>query len=144
MTGVCYGALVITRRRPRPGIHHLPGTPWNGSRMLDFFDEPARPSRRAFLRVGALGLGGLTLADLLRLEAKAASGTSGKSIIMVYLPGGPSHIDLYDMKPEAPAEIRGEFNPIPTNVPGMHLCELLPLQARIADKFAILRGLHTN
>jgi hypothetical protein len=112
--------------------------------MLDFFDEPARPSRRAFLRVGALGLGGLTLADLLRLEAKAASGTSGKSIIMVYLPGGPSHIDLYDMKPEAPVEIRGEFNPIPTNVPGMHICELLPRQARIADKFAILRGLHTN
>jgi hypothetical protein len=73
--------------------------------MLDFFDERTRPSRRAFLRVGALGLGGLTLADLLRLEAKAASGASGKSIIMVYLPGGPSHIDLYDMKPEAPVEI---------------------------------------
>ena len=112
--------------------------------MLDFFDEPARPSRRAFLRVGALGLGGLTLADLLRLEAKAASGTSGKSIIMVYLPGGPSHIDLYDMKPEAPVEIRGEFKPMPTNVPGMQICELLRLQARVADKFAILRGLHTN
>src|SRR5262249_47021844 len=112
--------------------------------MLDFFEGPALPSRRAFLRVGTLGLGGLTLADLLRLEAKAASGTSGKSIIMVYLPGGPSHIDLYDMKPEAPVGIRGEFHPTRTNVPGMDICELLPLQARIADKFAILRGLHTN
>jgi hypothetical protein len=112
--------------------------------MLDFFEGPARPSRRAFLRVGTLGLGGLTLADLLRLEAKAAPGPSGKSIIMIYLPGGPSHIDLYDMKPEAPVEIRGEFNPTRTTVPGMDICELLPLQARIADKFTILRGLHTN
>jgi hypothetical protein len=115
--------------------------------MLDFLQEPALPSRRAFLRVGALGLGGLTLADLLRLEAKAGGSSAGgrrKSVIMVYLPGGPSHIDLYDMKPEAPVEIRGEFQPTRTNVPGMEICQLLPLQARIADKFAILRGLHTN
>src|SRR5438034_136663 len=101
--------------------------------MLDFFGRPDRPSRRAFLRVGTLGLGGLTLADLLRLEATAASGGRGKSIIMIYLPGGPSHIDLYDMKPDAPVEIRGEFNPTRTNVPGMAICELLPRQALIAD-----------
>jgi hypothetical protein len=59
---------------------------------------------------------------------------------MVYLPGGPSHIDLYDMKPDAPVEIRGEFKPIKTNVPGMDLCELMPLQSTIADKFAVIRG----
>jgi hypothetical protein len=112
--------------------------------MLDFFGGHGRASRRAFLRVGALGLGGLTLADLLRLEATRAPETSGKSIIMVYLPGGPSHIDMYDMKPDAPVEIRGEFRPVRTNVPGMDICELLPRQAQIADKFAILRGLRTN
>jgi hypothetical protein len=112
--------------------------------MLDYFDGRGRTSRRAFLRVGALGLGGLTLADLLRVEAEAAAATSGKSIIMVCLPGGPSHIDMYDMKPDAPIEIRGEFRPTRTNVPGMDICELLPWQARIADKFTILRGVRMN
>src|SRR5436190_2903411 len=140
MTGVCYGGLVIPPPTASPRNPSASTPASERESMLDFFEGPPRPSRRAFLRVGALGLGGLTLADLLRLEANAASGTSGKSIIMVYLPGGPSHIDLYDMKPDAPVEIRGEFNPIQTNVPGMHVCELLPLQARIADRFAILRG----
>ncbi len=102
-------------------------------------------SRRAFFQVGALGLGGLTLADLLRLQAKGAvsEDTARKSVIMVYLPGGPRHIDMYDMKPDAPVEVRGEFRPIRTNVSGIHLCELMPLQARIADKFAIIRGFKT-
>jgi hypothetical protein len=63
---------------------------------------------------------------------------------MIYLPGGPSHIDMYDMKPDAAVEYRGEFKPIQTNVPGMHVCELMPLQARIADKFAIVQGLRTK
>src|SRR5262249_1862256 len=67
-----------------------------------------------------------------------------KSIIMIYLPGGPSHIDMYDLKPDAPAEYRGEFRPIQTNVPGMQICELLPLQASLADKFAIVRGIRTQ
>jgi hypothetical protein len=103
-------------------------------------------SRRNFLSVGALALGGLSLADLLRLEARAASSetTSQKSVIFVYLPGGPSHIDLYDMKPDAPVEIRGEFKPIKTNVPGMEISELMPLQAKIADRFSIIRGFQTN
>lgn len=101
-------------------------------------------SRRDFLRVGALGLGGLTLADLLRLRAEGKAEAGSKSIIMVYLPGGPSHIDMYDLKPDAPAEYRGEFSPIRTNVPGMDICELMPLQARIADQFAIVRGLKTQ
>jgi hypothetical protein len=101
-------------------------------------------SRRDFLKVGTLSVGGLTLADLLRLKAQKGTtraGLSGKSIIMVYLNGGPSHIDLYDMKPDAPVEYRGEFKPMKTNVPGMDICELMPLQAKIADKFAIIRNM---
>src|SRR5262249_21537368 len=107
---------------------------------------PLGRAGRAFRGAAFVGLGGLTRADLLRLKARGAvrSDAGKKAVIMVYLPGGPSHIDLYDMKPDAPVEIRGEFKPIRTNVPGMAICELLPLQARIADKFAILRGLHTN
>jgi hypothetical protein len=103
-------------------------------------------SRRNFLSVGTLTLGGLSLADLLRLEASATAGESEspKSIIFVYLPGGPSHIDLYDMKPDAPVEIRGEFKPIRTNVPGIEISELLPLQSKIAHRFSIVRGFQTN
>jgi len=103
-------------------------------------------SRRDFLRIGALSVGGLTLADLLRLKAQAAipSAAAHKAVIMVYLPGGPSHIDMYDLKPDAPAEYRGEFRPIQTKVSGLDVCELMPQQAKIADKFAILRGLRTR
>jgi len=99
--------------------------------------------RRDFLKVGALGLGGLTLADVLRLQAASPTPRSRKAVIMVYLPGGPSHIDMYDLKPGAPQEIRGEFQPIRTNVPGLDICELMPLQAQIADKFALVRTLQT-
>jgi Protein of unknown function (DUF1501) len=100
-------------------------------------------SRRDFLRVGALAVGGLSLADLLREDAQAGStGERGKSVIMVFLHGGPSHLDMYDMKPQAPVEFRGEFRPINTNVPGIEICELMPRQAQIMDKLAILRGLH--
>jgi hypothetical protein len=103
-------------------------------------------SRRDFLRIGALSVGGLTLGDLLRLKAQGAvrPQASHRAVIMVYLPGGPSHIDMYDLKPDAPAEYRGEFKPIRTNVPGMDICELMPRQATIADRFAILRGLRTQ
>jgi hypothetical protein len=105
-------------------------------------------NRRDVLQVGTLALGGLTLADLLRLRA-AASPVPSKSVVMIHLSGGPSHLDTYDMKPLAPAEYRGEFQPIATNVPGVEICELMPMQARLADKFAILRGaqianLHTG
>src|ERR1051325_1083757 len=99
-------------------------------------------SRRDFLRVGALGVaGGITQADVLRLQAQSGAASSHKAVIMIYLAGGPSHIDMYDMKPDAPVEIRGEFNPTATIVPGMQICELMPQQAQIADKFAIVRGL---
>jgi hypothetical protein len=99
-------------------------------------------TRRSFLRAGALALGGLGLGDVLRLRAEApAPGTPlPKSIIMIHLSGGPSHLDMYDMKPGAPREYRGEFRPIRTNVPGLDVCELMPRQAKIADRFAILRG----
>lgn len=99
--------------------------------------------RRQWLQIGALGLGGVTLADVLRLKAQAGNdGTAApKSVIMVYLPGGPSHIDMYDPKPDAPAEYRGEFGTIPTNVPGLDFCELMPLQAQIAEKFSVIRGM---
>jgi hypothetical protein len=114
--------------------------------MLTIFGSKQRlcdgVSRRDFLRVGGLTVGGLTLADLLRLKAQGASaGESGKAVIMVYLNGGPSHVDLYDMKPDAPVEIRGDFKPIRTNVSGFDICELMPLQATIADKLAIIRSM---
>ncbi len=96
-------------------------------------------SRRDFLRAGALGLGGLTLADVLRLRAASGERTPARSVIMVCLAGGPSHLDMYDLKPDAPAEVRGDFKPIKTNVPGIDLCELFPLQAKVADKLAVVR-----
>lgn len=113
--------------------------------MLTFVNGCPEPfcdgvSRRSFLRAGGLALGGLALSDFLRLKAQGAvTGGRGKSVIMICLGGGPSHVDTYDMKPEAPAEVRGEFRPIKSNVPGMRLCELLPRQAKIADKFAVVR-----
>src|SRR6058998_2595801 len=91
-------------------------------------------TRRNFLQIGAFGAG-LTLADMLRLRASAAPAAAGttrnKSAIMIYLPGGPSHMDMYDLKPNAPTEYRGEFRPINTNVPGVQICEHFPLQARM-------------
>ncbi len=93
-------------------------------------------SRRNFLKIGALGAG-LTLADMLRLQAMGAQAPSrAKAAIMIYLPGGPSHMDMYDLKPDAPTEFRGEFNPIATNVTGVQICEHFPLQAKMWDKLA--------
>jgi hypothetical protein len=97
-------------------------------------------SRRSFLQVGALCAGGLTLAGALRQEASAQLGGANrrKAVIQIWLAGGPSHIDMYDLKPDAPAEFRGEFRPIATNVPGIDISEHLPLQAKQMDKPAIL------
>jgi hypothetical protein len=115
--------------------------------MLTFWGDRQRSCdglhRRNFLRLGAFGAG-LTLADVLRLRAAqdpAATPTVPKAAIMVYLPGGPSHIDMYDLKPDAPAEFRGEFRPTRTNVPGVEICEHMPLQARMWDKLAVVRSL---
>jgi uncharacterized protein (DUF1501 family) len=102
-------------------------------------------SRRDFLRVGSLSAAGLTLANYLQwAEAGEVSGTRGKAAIFIDLPGGPSHLDSFDLKPEAPTEIRGTFQPIETNVPGIRISEHLPKLAKCADKYAILRGVsHT-
>ncbi len=116
--------------------------------MLEFIGRGYRTcdgiSRRSFLKVGSLAIGGLTLPGLLRLRAADPAGSSRprRSVILVWQAGGPSHLDLYDLKPNAPAEIRGEFKPIATNVPGVQIGEHLPRQARIMDKLAILRSAH--
>src|SRR5262245_17997126 len=102
-------------------------------------------SRRDFIKAGALGAAGLTLGGYLRLlDAGEVRPRKGKSAIFIYLGGGPTHMDSFDLKPDAPAEVRGEFNPIRTNVPGIDISEHLPKLARCADKFTILRGVsHT-
>jgi hypothetical protein len=104
-------------------------------------------SRRHFLKIGGLALGGLALPQV--LAAQAATESSGrrtrsqhKAVIMIYLSGGPSHQDMYDLKMNAPAEIRGSFRPISTNVPGIEICEYLPRLARMMDKFTIIRSLY--
>jgi hypothetical protein len=98
-------------------------------------------SRRGFLKIGAFGAG-LTLADLLRLRAEGGDkpATTAKAAIMIYLPGGPSHMDTYDLKPDAPKEFRGDFKPIDTNVAGVQICEHFPLQAKMWDKLAVVRS----
>ena len=104
--------------------------------------SPVSLRRREFLRAGTLALGGLTLPDLVRSQAKA--GTSGleTSVILFWMWGGPSQLETYDMKPDAPVEYRGPLRPIRTNVPGIEICEYMPLQAKIADKLSIIRSLH--
>jgi len=97
-------------------------------------------SRRSFLQIGAFGAG-LSLAGMLRAQAAQGTGSSNKAAIMIYLPGGPSHMDMYDLKPDAPKEYRGEFNPIKTNVAGVQICEHFPLQARMWDKLAVIRSI---
>jgi hypothetical protein len=105
-------------------------------------------TRRGFLKVGFLGLAGLTLADHLRLKARAAergASTKDTAVIQIWLGGGPSHIDMYDLKPEAPVEFRGEFKEIASNVSGIRIGEHLPLEARHMDKMAVVRSVtHTN
>ena len=103
--------------------------------------------RREFLRVGLSGFASLSLPGLLQLRALAgtANPSPKTAIILVWLRGGASHLETYDPKPDAPSEIRGIFGSIPTSVPGMRLCELLPRHAKIADKFTLLRSMsHTG
>lgn len=97
--------------------------------------------RRSFLKIGGLGLGGLSLPQLLKAEEATGQSNRNNAVIMVFLPGGPSHLDIWDLKPDAPAEIRGEFQPIDTCVPGVRICEHMPRLAQNMDRFAIIRSL---
>ncbi len=106
-------------------------------------------ARRDFMKIGALGFGGMSLAELLRFRAVAkesktqnnkAAKKSDNSVIFIWLPGGPPHMETYDMKPDAPSDYRGALSPISTNVSGLDISELFPLQAKIADKFNIIRS----
>jgi len=97
--------------------------------------------RRDFLRIGGLALGGLSLPSILRAEAQSKVGRSHKAVIMIFLPGGPSHQDIFDLKMDAPSEIRGEFRPISTNVPGIQITEHLPRLARMMDKVTLIRSM---
>jgi len=98
-------------------------------------------SRRNFLKIGGLGAAGLSLSNLLALEAQAGIRNSHKSVILIYLVGGPPHQDMFDLKPDAPSEIAGPHRPIGTNVPGIEICELFPRMAKMMDKFALIRSL---
>ena len=98
-------------------------------------------SRRDFFRIGGLAMGGLTLPRLLQAEHEAGARATGKSIINIYLSGGPTHLDTFDLKPTAPREFRGEFLPIATNVPGMEICELMPRLAQVGDQFSVSRSI---
>jgi len=102
------------------------------------------PSRRGFLKIGALGLGGLTLPNLLRAEAAAGIRSSHKSVILIYLVGGPPHQDMFDLKPDAPKEVAGPWKPMATNVTGVQICEAFPQLARIMDKLVVIRSLVGN
>ncbi len=114
--------------------------------MLTILGRPERRSgfcdgltRRSFLQIGGLVMGGATLPQILRAEAESGVGRSHKAIINVFLPGGPPHQDMWDLKMDAPSEIRGEFQPIKTNVPGIEICELFPRIASMMDKFVPIR-----
>src|SRR5262245_7238715 len=113
--------------------------------MLDLFTGRSSDctglSRRSFLRVGGLSALGLSLADFLRLRSlQAAPARKNVSCILLWMQGGPSHHDSFDPKPEAPAEVRGEFGTIPTTLPGVRIAEHLPLLAKQTDKYSIIRG----
>jgi uncharacterized protein (DUF1501 family) len=98
-------------------------------------------SRREFVTAGAAGFTGMTLANLLRAEDAAGIQNSRKAIINIHLDGGPPQMDMIDLKPDAPVEIRGEFSPIATRLPGFQICELMPQVAAMADQFAFVRSL---
>ena len=110
--------------------------------MLTIFGETNRfcdgISRRGFLKIGAFGA--LTLSDLFRLEARSGTSSQHKAIINIFLGGGPPHQDMWEVKTDAPREIRGEFKPIPTNVPGIQICEVFSRTARLMDKCVVLRA----
>src|SRR5687768_16746798 len=116
----------------------------------DFRAKEARTTRRGFIHAGVLGTAGLSLASLLKAEAQAAAAAPGRAggdkrgnnVIILWMRGGPSHIDMWDPKPDAPAEFRGEFGTISSSVPGIQLTDMLPKTAKIMDKWSIVRSLN--
>jgi hypothetical protein len=94
------------------------------------------------MQVGALALGGLTISDVLTARASAGNDRADTSVIMLYQHGGASQLETYDLKPDAPTGYRSQFQPIPTSVPGLDICELFPMQAKLADRFSLVRSLH--
>src|SRR5947209_20014624 len=114
--------------------------------MKNTCEQFRRVHRREFLRIGGLGLCGVTMLDVLRAQgaaAPAARRAKAKHLICVWLGGGPPHTDMFDMKPGAPAEYRGEFKPIKTSLPGLEVCELMPRLARLADRYTVIRSVTT-
>ena len=114
--------------------------------MLSLFGHGSKlcdgVTRRDMLRIGSLTLGGLSLTDILRAEQQSGRTNKHKAVIMIYMCGAPGHQDMYDLKMEAPSEIRGEFKPIPTNVDGIEICEHMPRMASIMDKCVPLRSVY--
>src|SRR5215218_10013769 len=96
--------------------------------------------RRDFLQIGSLGAAGLTLSQLLRADAATGARSSHKSVILIYLVGGPPHQDMFDLKPDAPKEVAGPWKPTATNVTGIKICEALPRLARVMDKMVLVRS----
>lgn len=113
--------------------------------MLRLEDESIqlcdRMPRRSFMQIGGLAMGGLSLPQILKAQEQSGQRSSHKAVIMIFLAGGPPHQDMFDLKPDAPDEIRGEFKPIDTNVPGIQISELMPRVASMMDKFSIIRSL---
>lgn len=107
---------------------------------------PGPVSRRHFLKIGALSLGGLGAQGILpwTLRAQDQAASTDTSVILIWLPGGPPHMETYDMKPDAPSEYRGDFRPVRTKVPGIDVCEHLPMHTRVADRFALIRSIAHN
>src|SRR5215213_631369 len=103
-----------------------------------------RLHRRSFLQIGALGAAGLALPELLKAESSAHVRSSHKSVILIYLVGGPPHQDMFDLKPHAPKEIAGPWRPVATNVTGIQICEAFPRLARMTDKLVVVRSLVGN
>ena len=112
--------------------------------MFQFETDPARNfgqmTRRDWLRVGFLGLGGLTLGELARLQAQGVAETKDTAVLLLFTHGGPSHLETYDLKPDAADDIRGPYRPIPTNVNGIQVCEHLPKHARTAHRYSLIRS----
>ena len=97
-------------------------------------------SRRDWMRVGFLGLGGLTLGELARLQAQGVAESRDTAVLLLFAHGGPSHLETYDLKPDAPDDIRGPYLPIQTNVNGIQVCEHLPKHAQTAHRFSLIRS----